>query len=48
MAIMDFCVKCGKKEVYDESLCSKCYEHEYPMKKKKVKGVGVAKNEKDW
>lgn len=40
---MDFCVKCGKKEVYNESLCSKCYEHEYgkkaKKKKKKVKKV---------
>jgi len=40
---MDFCVKCGKKDVYDESLCSKCYEHEcgkkVKKKKKKVKKV---------
>lgn len=34
---MDFCVKCGKKEVYDESLCSKCYEHETGKKKKRKK-----------
>ncbi len=34
---MDFCVKCGKKEVYDESLCRQCYEHEQGKKEKKKK-----------
>lgn len=32
---MDFCVKCGKKEVYMESLCKECYQKEYPFAKKK-------------
>ncbi|MCK4589992.1 MAG: hypothetical protein KAT77_06110 [Nanoarchaeota archaeon] len=36
---MDFCVKCGKKNVYDESLCKECYEHEYLKEKKKKKKV---------
>jgi len=34
---MDFCVKCGKKEVFAEGLCRKCYEHEYGKKEKKNK-----------
>ena len=37
IAIMDFCVKCGKKEISAESLCRKCYEHEYGKKEKKKK-----------
>ncbi|MFC1801346.1 NMD3-related protein [Nanoarchaeota archaeon] len=40
---MDFCVKCGKKDVYDESLCSQCYEQEYPSLKKKKKPKVVKK-----
>lgn len=36
--IMDFCVKCGKKEVYDEGLCRDCYKQVYnPLVKKKKK-----------
>jgi NMD protein affecting ribosome stability and mRNA decay len=27
---MDFCVKCGKKELYQEHLCSVCYKSIYP------------------
>jgi|GEM_PF-1467262 len=34
---MDFCVKCGKKEIYDGGLCRQCYEHEHGKKEKKKK-----------
>jgi len=38
---MDFCVKCGKKDVYLESLCRECYDTVYKpiVKKKKIKNV---------
>lgn len=34
---MDFCVKCGKKEVYESGLCRQCYEHEHGKEEKKKK-----------
>ena len=41
---MDFCVKCGKKDVYKKNLCKKCYEEEYPSNlKKKVKEIKKVK-----
>ncbi len=33
---MDFCVRCGKKELYKEHLCQACYGHIYPEDKEKV------------
>ncbi|HLC19878.1 MAG TPA: NMD3-related protein [Candidatus Nanoarchaeia archaeon] len=34
---MDFCVKCGKKELYEDFLCEKCYTAEHPQRTKKTK-----------
>lgn len=34
---MDFCVKCGRKEVHNEGLCRQCHAHEYPEVEKEVK-----------
>lgn len=48
--IMDFCVKCGKKEIYDEGLCSECYKQEYGQVVKKTqrgKASGALKREKN-
>jgi len=36
---MDFCVKCGKKDVYQEFLCEPCYNHINPPSEKKMKKV---------
>ena len=43
---MDFCVKCGKKDVYQESLCRKCYEKVYAPRAKKKKMKKAVKQEK--
>lgn len=32
---MDFCVKCGKENVYKKNLCRECYEHEYEGEEEK-------------
>lgn len=29
---MDFCVKCGKKELFQEFLCKRCYAHLHPLR----------------
>src|SRR3989338_569008 len=29
---MDFCVRCGKKELYEEFLCAACHTHLHPLK----------------
>lgn len=34
---MNFCVKCGKKEVYQDFLCEKCHATVYPKTLKKAK-----------
>lgn len=34
---MDFCVKCGKKDVYQDFLCRQCHDQTYPEKEKKEK-----------
>jgi len=34
---MDFCVKCGKKDLYKNHLCNKCYNHINKPKVKKAK-----------
>ncbi|HLC74319.1 MAG TPA: NMD3-related protein [Candidatus Nanoarchaeia archaeon] len=34
---MDFCVKCGNKDVYQDFLCRQCHAQTYPEKEKKIK-----------
>ena len=34
---MDFCVKCGKKQLYEDFLCKECYLSEHPQAEKKEK-----------
>ena len=37
MRFMDFCVRCGAKEIFDEYLCSSCYAAVHPPKEEKHK-----------
>src|SRR3989344_5062708 len=41
--LMDFCVRCGKKDVFQDFLCSSCYKHLHPPEVKKVKKQTVEK-----
>jgi NMD protein affecting ribosome stability and mRNA decay len=43
---MDFCVKCGRKKVYKEHLCSKCYNHINKLKPVKLKKAREKSNQK--
>ena len=42
---MDFCVRCGKKEIYQEYLCEECYLKLHPPKEPKLKAKQLRKPE---
>jgi len=41
--LMDFCVRCGKKDIFQDFLCSSCYKHLHPAEVQKVKKKAVEK-----